>query len=335
MIVLLFLMCADWEQSVYKVKLEPFDLVEDEAGASFLTGVHQLESGGELLYIRDKRASHILAVNRDGQVVRVIGRKGGGPGEFKGRVTAFAVHGPALWAIGDRGQRATYFEGGAHVLDFKLKGYNIDAVGPDARPFGFTNEYVLVQAHPSTRHLAALYGYDGELRRYVGDIAPIDVEALRKNPALNDTFWRTDGKRWFCLFKYRPFLLVFDRAFNQLAEFELTGPEIERRNEAFAEFKPKRKTNMPNYFFTDFKIHRGKLYALCSPALYQIDPDTGETLNRTYFFGEGEDFGAVEGSPLAMFHMAFLDDDSLVLGHPILPWNHDMWKVRLPYLEKR
>ncbi len=324
---------SGWENQVYKVDLMPFDLAEHESGASFINGVYQLETDGELIYIRDKGEPRIVVVDRTGKFVRVIGGRGGGPGEFKHSVTAFAIDGPALWAVGDRGHRAAYFEQGEPLVDFRLKGYNVDAIGPDARPFGFTNEYVLIQAHPVTRHLAAVYGYDGELKRFVGDIAPIDLAVLRKNPAFNDTFWKYDRARWYCLFKYRPVLQVYDQSFNQLADFELQGPEIEHRNEAFENFKKERPSQMPIYHFTDLKVFRGKVFAISPPALYQIDPETGETLSRTYFYGKGPNFARVAGMPLTMFHMAFLNDGTVVLGHPALPWEHDLWKVRLPFLE--
>jgi len=193
---------------------------------------------------------------------------------------------------------------------------------------------VVVPTHPSSKHLAAVYGYDGKVRRYVGDIVPIDRKRLRKNPALNDTLWRRSGDRWYCLFKFRPYLLVFDGDFNQVAEFRLTGPEIEHREEEFRKYEPKGKFSLPPNHFTDMKFFDGKLFVMAELALYQIDPATGDTLNRTYFIGRGEGFGEIEGHPLALMHFAFLDDGTLVLGHPAVPWNHDLWKVRLPQLEK-
>jgi len=332
------LFAANEEPDVHQVSLKPFDLVERADGAAYISGVDQLESDGKRIYIRDAQTPYILVVNADGKLLQMIGGRGGGPGEFRRGPLAMAVDGPALWALSDYGKRANYFENGEHILDFPIRTYNVDVVGPASKSFAFTNQFVLIPAHPSTKRLAALYGYDGELKRHVGDILPINRKELRKNPALNDTLWlRDDQGFWYALFKYRPLMFKFDQAWNQVAAFALAGPEIERRNDEFEVFKPKRKYQRPLYHFTDFKYFRGKLYALSVRALYQFDRKSGRTLGRTYFFGDGAPFAELnlEGEPLALMHIAFLEDGTAVLGHSAMPWGHDLWKANLPFLKSR
>jgi len=316
---------------VYKVELQPFDLTETESGAVYLGGVDQLESDGELLYIRDVQSPHILAVDASGRLRQTIGGLGGGPGEFRSNPVAIALRGEALWVLSDGGRRASYFERGEFMLGFAVNSYNI-TIGSSANAFDFTNEAVAIPAHPSTGRLAAVYGYGGELQRLAGKIAPIDPEILRKNPAFNDTMWRRDGDHWYCLFQFRPTLLKFNRDFEQTAAFRLRGPEMEHREEAFEKFEPQGMSSIPPGHFTDIKFYRGDLFVMAPKALYQIDPQSGETLSRTYFIYRGEE-GSRKGRTVARMTMAFLKDGVVVLGHPALVGNHDLWKVRLPFLD--
>jgi len=332
-ILILLFFCQD--NAALKVTVgKPLLFQDENRPETFITGIGQLESDGQNLYILRKNDPSVLVIKSDGTFVRNIGRSGLGPGELGSYApVSLSVSGPSTWILRDDLIGVNYYENGEFITSFKPKGYMVGRTSLPGFSFGFTQDGVLLQAPPRSRALAYFYGYDGEVKKKVGRILPVEKEFLRVNPALNSTSWIRDGNRWYCLFIYRPIIREFDSDFKLIREINFTGPEILEKEEKFFENKEDRNWRpFPKWHFSDFKIFKNSIYILCEGVLYQLDKKSGDLKSRTYFFLSKE-MRAIIDIPRGVFHyLAFTQDGKIFLAHSSLPFDRDgVWTANLPF----
>lgn len=324
-----------WQGADYRLRIRPVDFQDENRPETFIKHIIQLETDGTDLYVSAAGNPYLLQISPRGEFIRTIGRAGQGPGELGSYTpSAMSVSGQSIWVHANG--RANYFEKGDYVTGFKLP--RLHSRSPTGRiQFTSDRDHILLAVPPTTGHLAAVYDYGGEHKMFVGDIIPINEDLYSRNPFLNETLWDRDEEFWYCLFHYRPILRKFDRTFRLVAEFKLTGPEIDLREEDFFERKNLNVTingfrmNFPH--FSGFKVFGSHLFLECKSTLYQIDKNTGETLSRTHFFGKGPEFElTTPGKPLGFHEMAFLPPNRFFFGDG---WEHDLWTAELPFLNLR
>ena len=322
-------------QDFQRLGIVPFDFGDQNNANTYIKHLSQIEASGGLLYIREPTNPIIVVIDSKGDYVRTIGKAGEGPEELGASSQSFGVDGPSLWTMNGNMKFAHYYENGEHAHRIRIENYNRFINATDASlPIAFSRDSVIIPPlYRVDRSMAYVYGYDGEIKYKVP--APFNSEKeLRKNPAVNETFWFREGDIWYCLFKHKPLLYVYDKTFRLQNQFELEGPEIADHAEALKDFERKKRWDIPPPYFTDAKVFKGKVYALCKGALYQIDPKQGLVLQHTTFFlkiPEIDEYDLSEDVNVQLFYFALLENGTLVLGHPALMWGHDLWKVKLPY----
>ena len=318
-------------QEVFRVEVQPWDFQSGGNPETFIHGTNQLETDGIDLFILPSRVPKIIQIKTDGTYVRTIGREGEGPGELGSYPPkATAVSPAGIWVLTSRAKHANLYIDGKFAHDLRLRNYMFRGSGLPAYAFAFNQDYVVIQAHPTTGSLANAYNYDGTIHKKVSRILPIEPEFLKRNPAINGTIWRYDDGRWYCLFVHRPIIRVFGADFEMEKEFILNGPEIEVYEEIFFKNEPDPNWTYPKPHFTDFKVAGNSLLVLCDGMLYQVEKSTGEVLSRTHFNGDAEIRKRMSGDRLHFIYFAQVDD-RLFLASTSAIYDHDLWTVKVPF----
>jgi hypothetical protein len=321
-------------QTLHNVTFRPLDFQNyaRENGDPFFSGVDILAAVGDKVYLSNDQEPYIAEIDLAAERVRLIGARGVGPGEFPRSVGGFAVDGSHLWAFDANNQKKLmHFVEGKHRKTMPIQPRGLFSV--TASPvFAVHDGTVVLPLTPRTRRLGMAYHADGS-QTQIGAI-PFDEsweELLRKNPAMNATQWAHGDSHWFATFPYFPQILKFNAAFELVATFDIKHPYVMDGWNAVLEFQPKRPTHRPNTIITDFKFFRGRLYVLAQLFLYQIHPGTGEILSATQFFGMPPEFE--ERSRRAFNRFAFLENNTLLLGHDIMMGDYELWQVKnAPFL---
>jgi hypothetical protein len=317
---------------VYRLPSEPFPVQDENNPATYLSGIAQLESNGKDLFFLTLREPGVLQFSGDGSFVRRIGRKGQGPGELGiRRSSAMAVDGETVW-IRSR-LRVFMFHEGDFQHSFAIKNYQHRGSTYPSNAFVFSPDHLLVQAHPSSLHIAAVYNYDGSVHKMVGDLASRNPTFLKTNPALNFTFWARDKDHYYCLFAYRPKIVVYDSAFEKVRELTIKGPEVSEFEEKYFRNEPDPRFTYPMPHFTDFKVFGDHLYVLCDGTLYQLAKEDGRTLSRSIFVGNERAWRELGGrNKIHYKYMAFLDNGTFLLSGRSAFLDVLLWKAELPFI---
>ena len=90
---------------------------------------------------------------------------------------------------------------------------------------------------------------------------------------------------------------------------------------------------MPFPIFSDAKIFEGDLFLMTKGHLHRVDLDTHKLKSITTFYGTGPDFAEVAAPNVTVYFFAFLEDGLLVVAHPAMLWNHDLWTASLPFMK--
>lgn len=110
---------------------------EDRGAAYQFTEIRQVVASDSLVFVLSAEVSDIRVFDRRGQLVRTIGRRGGGPGEF-GEVSAIGLHGDTLWTIDNGLRRISYFATtGALLSASRLPALSADLGRADQRYFAY------------------------------------------------------------------------------------------------------------------------------------------------------------------------------------------------------
>jgi len=314
-------------QELHRLQIHPIDL--DMETDYFPHVIHQVENVGEEIFIRGKKDPRIFVINRTGKILRTIGKKGHGPGEFSQGVLAMGIWGEQIFAM-DVNQRELllWFSNGAYQNQFKVNSSNSVPFGMNSNTFGVSDEFVVFPVSPRTGHLAAAYTYSGERVAEVGKIQfdKSDADLLEKIPDMNNTNWVYQAPYWYCLFKQFPLIHKYNERFELISGISLEHPRISQRFEEILDFDPARFSTAPPLFF-DFKVKNGYLYATMRSTLIQVNIEK-ETIENMYsFFGRGEGFKGT--SQLTIHHFTIMDDGLMILSGDFA-WGHDLWKAPLP-----
>ena len=328
----MFFWCQAGIPELQRTQLRAFDFVDEENPATMLEGVAGLGSNGHHLFVMAANSPYVLELDSRPRLVRRIGRRGNGP-EDTGihGLQGLAVTQQGLFVISNNGKPAMhYYEKGEHLFRFNL--LSMPMVSRVSNIFAVSDQQIMTAAHAKTGHLGLVYDYGGGPEARAGKLLPMNKGDLRYNPAINDTYWQYDGTYWYCLFKYRPFLRVYNRDFTRIKEWTLQGPEISKKEKDFfarAEKKIKYgNISFPFPYFDEFKLFGNHLYFTCGKILYKLRKDDGRLISRTAFYGEGPGFEEVTpGGNLNLSYFAFLNTGRLVLASRFNAWGSDLWTV--------
>jgi len=309
---------------------QPLDFQDDAFPETYAQSVLQLESDGTSIFIRTENA-HILQIDRQGQVLGVYHLPEEGP-KHAMRIRTFAIHGERLALVNQR-RRIYLMENHDVVSSFLSMEFEFEDFYPvaNAMGFGFDGERLVIPSQAKSQ-LAVVLDAEGKLEKSAGKAVAFADDLKWDTSYFNATFWAKQGEYWYCLFKFKRALRVYDESFRLVRELELASDEIfQSDRELYEPAKEHRqKVRVPIPHFSDFKVKGDVAYILCRGALLAIDLKSGELLQSYHFYGKGEDFADVpEGQRLNMMEVVILDDGHAVLAHPALLWRHDLWLVKL------
>jgi len=302
------------------VTLEPIDVTASSDDHVSLHGILGIAFADELLYIRSAREAHIVVLEKNGRFVRRIGT---GPFSYRqvgyDPPTGFSLQGRRMWIHGADG-RMSYFESGSLLQTFHLESHSIDSENT-TNAFAFDNEKVVIPCYPKTGHLAKGYDYGGRTLIDLGEIEPIDPEALKLNPGLNDTLWAADGRFFYCLWKHKPLVERYDKSGKRLSRIEIERPD--------ADPVSSEPNGRPTPLYRDFLVSTGKIMALGSDGVLRIYDSSGSPSGAVWFRRT-----SATGSAFSPRTFAFDGKRTVFVGHPYLRWGHDLWKAKLEAPEK-
>ena len=307
----------------YRALLQPLDIAPESD--VYFRSIGQLGSVGNRIYLRGLENPEIVVIDRKGAVLERIGGKGQHPGEFDPGVLAMAVSEGGIWAI-DSGMRwVRLLIGGRYETGFSLTGYNESLAYPTANDFAFSEWEVVLPAAAPQGYAGVVYDYKGEILRYLEREIPFDSSLPKTIRGLSDTFWLFDDDRWYCLHKYLPWVVVYDRNFEVVSRYRLRSPVLDEGFGQVLHFAPDEKMGVPKALITDAEFHRNGLFVMSGGELHQFDPKNGRLVSVTAFYGEGPDFKSVTTPNLTLFFFTILESGEIVLAHPGMLWNHDLW----------
>lgn len=310
--------------------IEPIDFNDDGVEDAFPSHVSQMESVGQKIYLRSKKAPYVTVMDKTGKIQGKIGKRGFGPGEIDQGILAMAVFGHHLWiqGVNQRG-RLQHFHRGKYLGSLPIDSVNISGFSLNSNVFAVSPEAVVYPASPTTGHLAKATTKEG-IEIWLGDIYfdRGDINLLRKIPGMNDTNWVFDGHHYFCLFRYYPLLQKYNTDFEQIAAHPIETAYVQ---EVFAErvtnWEPGAKIKSPLPLFYDLKAKFGDLFFMTLQALIRMDEETGTVTNMYQFQGRGADFPRPWRN-LNLRHFAILDDGTIILSG-VFAWGHDLWRAKI------
>lgn len=317
-----------------KVVLQPVDIVAS-GGLYPLGSVHQIESDGGRLFLRSLTETRVLVTDRHGKVLQEIGRAGNGPGEWGGTgIQAMAIFKGEIWGIGTHRLTLNGFKGGDFLNSIDGYGLQPGHQGATSNVFAVSPDLIVVPSPFRTDHLALAFSKDGQSMGQIGTPLIEEKDMVTSNPFANDTMWHYRAGKWFALFKFFPVVAVFDKDLKNQTFFNLEHPWVA---ETFAYISDDHGPNIALPLFSDFKMFRNHLYAMCRGRLLQINLVDMTVESVTSFIGRGTDFGPIAGKSVSLPNFSFLDDGTLYLAHPMQLWHHDLWQVpsaALPHLNQ-
>lgn len=335
MLLHLALLFASGDPTLYRVPVVPQQWQDESNAQTLFSGINTLSSDGEDIYIADLDEPRILHFKPDGTFVMSIGGKGQGPGELGYYAPrAAAVTENSVWILSTHGDYVNLYIDGEFVTGFKTWHYTGRGSTLPAYRFAFSESEVVLPTVPIQGHLARVYNFEGKTVADMGNELERDMEFLNVNPTLNNTFWQFDGTHWYSLFFYRPILRKYNRKFEQVAEFQLSGPEIERFEDTFFKNEPDPLWTYPKPHFTDFVVFKGYGFIFSDAVLYQVDLNDGTLKSRTLFIGKGGAVKFQNKGRIYLHYLTFLDSGQLFLGHSSLYGEADVWLAeQVPYFD--
>lgn len=312
---------------VHSGMLQPIDL-HQQGTRFFMKSIDQLESSGGQVFLRSISTLEVIEIDAAGKVLNLLGRSGSGPGEWGSQgVIAITLYKHELWGYGLHSHLLNGYENNR-----LFKSIDISAVRPSrhhatSNVFGISEHHIVLPSSLGQRYLAEVYDKNGNHLGHAGELGEDNSAALQQNPFANDTMWLAFEHKWFAVFKFLPLIAIYDRQFELEGYLNLNHPWI---HEAYATIIESSESHSQPPLFSDVKIYKRRLYAMCRGRLVGFNLKTGGVETMVEFIGKGADFGVVANKPLSLQYFCFLADGTLLLAHPMLLWNHDLWKVNLP-----
>jgi hypothetical protein len=320
-------------QETYRLQVNPLD-VKPGKDEVFLSSLGQITTDGQVLYLSGNDRTEIMTVDKRGAILRRIGGKGGHPAEFEYQgVLGFSIRGNTIWGIDMELKRVRSFVDGQYQSSFPLKSFNITRMTPGENMFAFSQDFVVIPTNEIPEHLAAVYQTDGTFVGHVGE--PMDFSQMvhKKILGMNDTHWLAYGENWISIHKFFPLINIYDSSFGLIDQIQVESKIISHLVDVIMEASPDGdRYGIPTPVFSDAQIVRDDLFLMSPGYLHQVDLKQRKVTSITSFFGKGPDFQGIEMPSLTYYLFAILDDGSLILGHPAMLWEHDLWQTSLPFL---
>ena len=322
LLLLLLFQAAYADHSGVVLRADEFNFEVEDNPNTFVRTINHLQVEGDLLYIMEWRDPRVLVLDKSGGFVARIGKTAKEKGEGVMRMKSkgrFGVFGD-LVLIGVKEDVYAYrnFE---YQYQFKVPGYNpFNTIQPARESMPLSPEHLVVPAYPNKNHLALIYDLNGKRKQTIPVVLE-DEDELKKNPGLNDTYWLydRDKREWWAVFKFQPLIMHYNQAFEPIGSIMVTGPHINEMNQALASFVRVEKSKVPQPYFYDAVLRKGKIYLMTggvsesTGVLYAVDLKSGETTGRARL----QLFNAA-GEPTRRFMMrklAIFEDGTFLVSH--------------------
>ncbi|MDJ0839388.1 MAG: hypothetical protein QNK37_22910 [Acidobacteriota bacterium] len=261
----------------------------------------------------------VMELNLQGELIRTIGRTGGGPGEYNSARLALYAKDKHIWLITRK--RVIHYYDNDYVDGFRLPirgGFAHFPYGANAKSFAVVDGKILLSASESNRpeEIATLYSPEGKPLQVAVD-PDFPEHLMNLHPRSLRTQWAYDNGKWYALYDFVPKLIVFNKDLQFESAYHLTSPVIS------AYLRQTEGKTKPMKLFWDFKIAGGSLWALTQRGLHRIDGGSVRALYTFKVKGNPE----YEAAPYFPFHhFALLPDGRIILGH-----NHEegLFQARL------
>jgi len=328
--------CLLHAQEKHRLKIQPLD-IQDGAFKAYLRSIDQLETDGTQIYLRCRKEPRIVVIAEDGTPIRQISGSGEGPGRLGNNgPVAMAVHGQTVVILDYLNNKILRFQDGAYTNSFPFKSYQKVFTSPAVNNFTFTDTALLIPNAPDAKGLADRYDHQGRHLGQVGEMIRFPKDLTDKVGSMNDSQWVRDDKYIYCLRTFQPLITTYTLDLKKVSETEIKSRVAQAVWRQVQEFVPEPgRPGIPFPVLTDAQAFQGKLYAMIGGAIHEIDPRSGEVANLAFFYGEGPDFASVETPTVSLMAFRILDNGKVILAHPALLWNHDLWTVKLPFLNPR
>lgn len=206
-------------ETVYPDLVIPSDTLSKEGGL-FLASPQNLVVIGDSLYISDRMNHGIVVANRDGKLIRLIGREGQGPGEFA-RPWEIAANDRFILVHDEGNSRVQIFDHAFHYIS-SIPAFchptNGALAASDRRIFVQGSDTNLVQVYEAREPFRLEYSF-----------MPLVVPPHQQPMAMNSVLIATTRDGPFCIgYQCLPYLFVFDSTGKQFASIEFRGKEVDK-----------------------------------------------------------------------------------------------------------
>jgi len=327
-IVIALALSAQLASSQTRTLVEPLDFQDETNNLTLMSTIEQIAWDGEAIVIRGD-VSHLLRIDRTGRLLGTIAIEEGS--DVYRTPIGFATHEGTTAMINASGHLFVLDREGALTVH-RSSWFSPEASFPyfNTMVFAFDGTRLVLPALPETGKANVV------VTPATGEVVLMDERPEMRVPnprwGMAADLWSFDGERYYSLGKFRPVLRVYDARLELIAEHALMSPEIaeaERRLYEPTEEESRRLRVTPPHF-TDLEARDGKVFALGAGTLLEIEGSSGQVRHRYQFHGKGEDFAGVDPArPLYFQSFALLDDNTVILAHPGLMWNHDLWSAVL------
>ncbi|MGQ9561285.1 MAG: 6-bladed beta-propeller [Candidatus Oleimicrobiaceae bacterium] len=207
-------------ETVYPDLVIPSDTLSKEGGL-FLASPQNLVVIGDSLYISDRMNHGIVVANRQGKLIRLIGREGQGPGEFA-RPWEIAANDRFILVHDAGNSRVQIFDHAFHYIS------SIPATClANNGALAASERRIFIHGSHSDTNLVHVYEAR-EPFRLEYSFMPLVVPLGQQPMAMNSVMIATTREGPFCIgYQSLPYLFVFDSTGRQFASIEFRGKEVD------------------------------------------------------------------------------------------------------------
>lgn len=255
-------------------------------------------------------SDEVMLLDKNGRLVKTIGRKGNGPGEYVGPLKNLHIKDDGLWLTTPT--KVHHYDKGQHQYSFKtpmhigFKGYRLSST---ARTFAVHNDQILLggPSKKGIKQVATLFSKDGEILKSVQDptLTEDELNGFYKG---KNTLWTFVDNHWYGVYEYIPKLLKYDEDLNFIAAYNLDSPPIR------AVLEIQKDRDRPLATFWDFAVHNDKILLATQRGLHVFDRDSLKC-RAIYLFKTKGDPDTDEFPQYVMHTFAMLDDGRIILGN--------------------
>jgi len=223
------------------------DEKKDEILIAYPTQLAIDEDGN--IYICDHMGHNILKYSRSGKLLKIIGRKGQGPGEFIfPNALCYANAKLFITDVGN-GRLQILDKKGAYLSSFKMINFPINIAIMKNEIFGIT-----IPRFGNQKHLISVFNEKGRLLRKFGEFLSF---VTNLTPSASEALIKAFGNKIYVLFQYYPVLRIYSlkgELIQQIEFNELNYKKLIPNNYDWSKFKKGKRAYPFTYLFTTFDV---------------------------------------------------------------------------------